>query len=228
MVTFNGALFPRTLSRFEGTAPYAIQPLYAAPINVAALSVLILYPKTSANPMALLGFSDFAALPLERDRLLDLLCGYVGLTIPEHFHESIRITSGTELVDVLRTQPHPVNAWAAKDTCLIAIEKRPFFIGIGTPSGYWQIRVRGCRKLLADDRTATNFALPRKMHTCIFKIRRKKFTLAAAFRKKVVENSVGERKISSAVSAALRGEKILWADSVGCGAVRIRRFAVSR
>jgi hypothetical protein len=44
-------------------------------------------------------------------------------------------------------------------------------------------------KLLADDRTATNFALLRKMHTCIFKIRRKKFTLAAAFRKKVVENS---------------------------------------
>jgi hypothetical protein len=44
-------------------------------------------------------------------------------------------------------------------------------------------------KLLVDDRTATNFALPRKMHTCIFKIRRKKFTLAAAFRKKVVENS---------------------------------------
>jgi hypothetical protein len=42
-------------------------------------------------------------------------------------------------------------------------------------------------KLLADDRTATNFALPREMHTCIFKIRRKKFTLAAAFRKKVVE-----------------------------------------
>jgi hypothetical protein len=38
-------------------------------------------------------------------------------------------------------------------------------------------------KLLADDRTATNFALPRKMHTRIFKIRRKKFTLAGAFPK---------------------------------------------
>ena len=78
MVIFNRALFLRALSRFEATAPYVIQTLYAAPINVAALSVLILYPKTSANPMALLGFSDFAALPLERDRLLDLLCGHVG------------------------------------------------------------------------------------------------------------------------------------------------------
>jgi hypothetical protein len=36
-------------------------------------------------------------------------------------------------------------------------------------------------KVLADDRT--NFALPRKMHTCIFKIRRKKFTLCRRFSK---------------------------------------------
>jgi hypothetical protein len=43
---------------------------------------------------------------------------------------------------------------------------------------------------LADDRTATNFALaPQNAHLYI-KIRRKKFTLPAAFRKKVVENSV--------------------------------------
>ena len=34
--------------------------------------------KTSANPMTLLGYSDFAVLPLERDRLLDLLRGQVG------------------------------------------------------------------------------------------------------------------------------------------------------
>ena len=108
MVIFNADLFPRTLSRFERTALYAIQPLYAAPINVAALSVLILYPKTSANPMALLGFSDFAALPHERDRLLDLLRGQVGPILQAHFHVSVRITSGTPLVNVLRSQPRPV------------------------------------------------------------------------------------------------------------------------
>jgi hypothetical protein len=34
--------------------------------------------KTFVNPMTLLGHSDFAALPLERDRLLDQLRGQVG------------------------------------------------------------------------------------------------------------------------------------------------------
>ena len=65
--------------------------------------------------MALLGFSDFAALPLERDRLLDLLRGQVGLILQAPFHVSIRLTSGTELIGVLRTQPRPVNAWAATE-----------------------------------------------------------------------------------------------------------------
>ena len=58
----------------------------------------------------------------------------------------LAVSSLGSTTDVLRTQPRPVNAWAAKDTCLISIEKRPFFIGICMPSGYWQIRVRGCRK----------------------------------------------------------------------------------
>jgi hypothetical protein len=85
MVIFNADLFPRTLSRFERTALYATQPLYAAPINVAVLSVPILYPKTSATPMALVGFSDFAALSLERDRLLDPLRGQVGPILQTHY-----------------------------------------------------------------------------------------------------------------------------------------------
>jgi hypothetical protein len=56
MMTFNAALFPRLFLALKGQ-PYAIQPLYAAPItNVAALSVLILYSRTSPNPMALLAF----------------------------------------------------------------------------------------------------------------------------------------------------------------------------
>ena len=85
MVILNADLFRRTLSRFERTVLYAIQPLYAAPINVAALSVPILNPKTSANPTALLGFSDFAAFPLERDRLLDPLRGQVGPIFQAHY-----------------------------------------------------------------------------------------------------------------------------------------------
>jgi hypothetical protein len=47
--------------------------------------------------------SDSTAFLLERDRLLDLLGGQVGPTLQAHFHVSIRITSGTELIDVFRT-----------------------------------------------------------------------------------------------------------------------------
>jgi hypothetical protein len=45
MVTFIGAQFGRTLSRFDGTAPHAIQPLYATPIIVAPLNVLFYIQK---------------------------------------------------------------------------------------------------------------------------------------------------------------------------------------
>jgi hypothetical protein len=48
--------------------------------------------------MALLAFSDSPALPLERDRQLDLLCGQVGPRLLAHFHVGIRITSGTKPV----------------------------------------------------------------------------------------------------------------------------------
>ena len=54
---------------------------------------------------------------------------------------SIRITSGTRFVDVLRSQPRPGYAWTATENCRIGIEKRPFFIGIGRPSRYWPIFV---------------------------------------------------------------------------------------
>jgi hypothetical protein len=40
MVTFIGAQFGRTLSRFDGTAPHPIQPLYVPPIIVAALNAV--------------------------------------------------------------------------------------------------------------------------------------------------------------------------------------------
>jgi hypothetical protein len=85
MVISNADLFPRIRSRFERTVLYAIQPLYAEPINVAALSVLILYPKTSASPVGLLGFLDVAARSLERDGLLDPLRGQVGPILKAHY-----------------------------------------------------------------------------------------------------------------------------------------------
>ena len=45
----------------------------------------------------------------------------------EHFHVSIRITFRHITGKRARSQPRPVNAWAATEICLIAIEKRPFF-----------------------------------------------------------------------------------------------------
>jgi len=48
MVIFIGAQFGRTLSRFDGTAPHAILPLYASPITVASLKCPILYSKAQA------------------------------------------------------------------------------------------------------------------------------------------------------------------------------------
>ena len=42
------AQFARTLSRFDGTAPRGIQPLYAAPIIIAALECPSIYSKTRA------------------------------------------------------------------------------------------------------------------------------------------------------------------------------------
>ena len=45
MVIFIGAQFGRTLSRFDGTAPHAIQPLYAAPIIIATLNALFCIQK---------------------------------------------------------------------------------------------------------------------------------------------------------------------------------------
>src|SRR5438477_12402966 len=72
-------------------------------------------------------FSDAVALPLERDRLLDLLCSHVRPILLKHFHVSIRITSGTVLVDPFRTQTRPVNAWFATEPIWIGVEKGPFF-----------------------------------------------------------------------------------------------------
>jgi hypothetical protein len=45
MVTFIAAQFGRTLSRFDGTAPHAISPLYAAAIIIAVLNVLLYIQK---------------------------------------------------------------------------------------------------------------------------------------------------------------------------------------
>jgi hypothetical protein len=45
MVTFIGAQFGRTLSRFDGTAPRGIQPLNATPLIVAALNAYYIFKK---------------------------------------------------------------------------------------------------------------------------------------------------------------------------------------
>jgi hypothetical protein len=45
MVTFIGAQFGRTLSRFDGTAPGGIQPLNATPLIVAALNAYYIFKK---------------------------------------------------------------------------------------------------------------------------------------------------------------------------------------
>jgi hypothetical protein len=88
MVIINRALFLRALSRFEGTAPHVIQTLYVAPMIIASLIDLFCIQTHGRGP------SDSPAFPLERDRLLDLLCGHVWPSLLEHFHLSIRITPG--------------------------------------------------------------------------------------------------------------------------------------
>lgn|ERR1017187_1430711 len=84
MVIFNRALFLRALSRFEGTAPHVIQTLYVAPMIIASLIDLFCIQTHGRRP------SNTPALPLERDRLLDLLCGHVWPTLLKHFHVCIR------------------------------------------------------------------------------------------------------------------------------------------
>ena len=126
MVTFIGAQFGRTLSRFGGTAPHVIQTLCAAPMIIASLIDLFCIRAHGRGP------SDSSARQLERDHLLDLLRRHVCPTLLKQFHVSIRITSGTELVDALRTQPRPVNAWITTEPFWIGIQTMSFFIGIGT------------------------------------------------------------------------------------------------
>jgi len=160
--------------------------LYSAAIIIAALIALFCIQNHGRGP------SDSAALPLERDSLLDLLRGYVGPILLEHFHVSIRITSGTVLVDVLRTQPRPVNAWAAIEICGLESRRCRFFIGINAPFGHWQIRVRDCRKNCRPVRRRPQILLlPRKMHTCIYsKYAERNLHLLPLFERKGVENWV--------------------------------------
>ena len=126
------------------------------------------------------GPSDSSALPLERDRLLDRLCGHVFANTPgtfsrehpNHFrHRTCRrplyLAASRQCVD----HPRAIPAWNREEAIFSSASVRPPDIG--------RLDFVAVAKLLADDRPATNFALPRKMHTCIFKIRRKKFTLAA-------------------------------------------------
>jgi hypothetical protein len=68
-----------TLSCFEGTAPHVIQTLYVAPMIIAALFDLFCIQNHGRGP------SDSPALPLERDRLLDLLRGQVKADSPGKF-----------------------------------------------------------------------------------------------------------------------------------------------
>ena len=103
-MTFNVALSPRLFLALKGQ-PCAIQPCCAyTDHNVAALSGLILHLRTSPNPVVLVVFQLSRALPLERGRLLDLLCGRLRPPIPEHFQVSVRITSGAVLFLTLLSQ----------------------------------------------------------------------------------------------------------------------------
>jgi hypothetical protein len=178
--------FARTLSRFWDS-PVRDSTALRCGDHYSCLECPSTYSKTSANPMALFAFSDFPALPLERDRLLDLLRGRVGPILQAPFHVSIRITSGTELIGVLRTQPRPVNAWAATEICWVGIEKRPFF--------HWHrhaLRILAMRHFFISHLCGSLLSRIRGDSLYVFKIRRKKFTAAGSFPKE----SCGKRGAS--------------------------------
>lgn len=120
-----------------------------------------------------------------------------GWTIPQIVSNPISgvesllvFTSGAGLVDALRTQPRPVNVWITIEPFWIGVEKRPFLE-----------RLRYDLRILADycswlsHKCWPTMGRPQILHSysrlpaCVFKFCRKKFTLAARFRKKIVENA---------------------------------------
>ena len=100
--------------------------------------------KTSANPMTLLDYSDFAALPFERDRLLDLIAVRSG-RYSWPFSREHRITSGIPLADVLRTQPRPINAWAATQIAGLESRRGTFSSASVRPPDIGRLDFPGCR-----------------------------------------------------------------------------------